>query len=174
MFFYLLLSFCLLILPSCGYKNYTRQEFTSARNISLAIDVPDNKLVFENLSSIVYSSVWSHFRRVGYKLVDKKNCSYYLKILVKKLDSPYKFLSPDLLTYSIKMKVDLLCQLFDNKNILIAKKVFSLSTLIPKSKSYVENSKFSDFEYKRLFNKYAYKIDNYFRPYFLKLRVPAE
>ena len=32
----------------------------------------------------------------------------------------------------------------------------------------VENSKFSDFEYKRLFEQYAPKIDYYFRPFLLK------
>jgi hypothetical protein len=146
----------------------TEELFSASSQVSLSLEMPKNKLVFENLSAMVYDALWKHFKRVGYRLETDKNSSYSLRITIQNVDSAHKFLSPDLLTYAVKRRVDLLCQLFDENNKLQAQKVFLCSILIPRAKDYVENSNFYDFEYKKLFERYAPKIDYYFRPFLLK------
>lgn len=128
----------------------------------LHIEMPDNKIVFENLSPMVYDVLWRHFSRVGFRLCDEKDACYSLKVIVKNVETDYKFLSPDLLTYAIKMKIALLCELHD-KSGGVTKKLFTFRTLIPKAKDYVENSLFTHIEYRRLLEREVYKIDHYFR-----------
>jgi hypothetical protein len=134
----------------------------SKENRSLNIEVPENKIVFENLSPLVYDVLWKHFSRVGFRLCDKKDAWYSLKVTIKNVATDYKFLSPDLLTYAIKMKVDLLCE-WRGKDKKVIRKMFSFRTLVPKAKDYVENSLFIHVEYRRLLEREVYKIDHYFR-----------
>lgn len=170
--YYMFLVFFIsaIFFPSCLYKKFSKEMLAVPSNISLFLEMPQNKLVFENLSAMLYDSLWNHFDRVGYSLkATKKNC-YSLKVTIKDVDSSYKFLSPDLLTYAVKAKVELLCQLFDQQGRLKAEKVFHCSSLVSRAKDYVQNSSFYDFEYKKLFERYASKIDYYFRPILLKDR----
>jgi len=160
--------FVSVLFSSCGYQRCSRDTFLSSGDVLLTIEMPQNKLVFENMSVLVYDSLWSYFDRVGYKLVGTKQASHVLKTTIKDVDSSYKFLSPDLLTYAVKMKVVLFCRLFDTSEKLIAKKEFTFSTLIPKAKEYVVNSKFSEFEYRRLLEQRVCRIDQYFRPFLQK------
>ena len=158
----------LLFLPSCALRHCTNQVVAlSDRKIPLCIEMPENKLVFENLSPIVYDALWNHFDRVGFTLVDGTCDCYVLKVTIKNVDSPYKFLSPDLLSYAVKMKIELLCQLFDKKQTMCAQKLFSFTTLVSKAKDHVVNSSFIDFEYRRLLEREIYKIDHYYRPFLL-------
>jgi len=136
--------------------------------LPLHIEMPQNKLVFENFSALVYDSLWNHFDRVGYHLTKENGSGYTLKITIKDVGSAYKFLSPDLMMYNVRKEVKLLCELFDDHNHLKAKKLFSFSIMIPKSKDYVVNSSFSDFKFRRLFERYAHKVDQYLRPFLRK------
>jgi hypothetical protein len=146
------------------------KKVLSIRNCSipLYIEMPKNKVVFENISSMVYDALWSHFLRVGFLLVGKKNNCYSLKVTVKKVENDYKFLSPDLLSYATKVRIELFCQLLDYKDKTVAEKTFTFGTLVSKAKRHVENATFSDFEYRRLIERDAYKIDQYFRPLLVK------
>ena len=175
--FFLTLFLVACTFSSCVYQT-ARQKSFSSRDISLFLEMPENKVVFENMSSLVYDCLWRHFDRVGYRLVDQSTASHSLHVTIKDVDSSYKFLSPDLLTYAVKMKIVLLCRLYDASEghrpasgrkpalkKIIARKEFTLSTLIPKAKEYVANSKFSEFEYRRLLEQQAYRIDQYFRPF---------
>ena len=168
-----LLLITLLLLPSCAYKRCSQEKFLPTHTAALSIEMPENKLVFENISALVYDSVWSHFDRVGYHLVDTRDARYSLQITVKDVSSVYKFLSPDLLTYAERIKIELFCRVVDEEsqteeNKVVAKKLFLFSALFSKAKDHVENSVFSDFEYRRLFEQQAYKIDHYFRPFLRK------
>jgi len=159
-FFILIFSF---FFPSCSHKKVFRKSCALKRNASVCIEMPENKLVFENVSSIVYDALWNHFDRVGYKLGEKNNSDYFLKTVVKDVGSSYKFLSPDLLTYAVKMRIKLYCELVDKNDKILAKKESCFRTLVSKAKDYVENSKFFDFEYRRLLERQVYKIDKYFK-----------
>jgi len=162
-------SIVLLFFQSCALRHCTNQVVSlSNRKIPLFIEMPENKLVFENLSPIVYDSLWNHFDRVGFTLVDSPRDCYVLKVAIKDVDSPYKFLSPDLLSYAVKMKIELLCQLFNKDQTMCVQKVFSFTTLISKAEDHVVNSSFIDFEYRRLLEREIHKIDHYFRPFLLK------
>lgn len=158
----------ILFFPSCFQKKYSKTVFAEPSQVSLCLEMPQNKLVFENLSAMVYDALWNHFSRVGYRLVSEKEDCYTLKVMISDVDSSHnRFLSPDLLTYAVKVRVELLCQLFDKDNKLKAQKVFFCCSLVPRAKDYVENSNFEDFEYKKLFNRYAPKVDYYFRKFLL-------
>lgn len=154
------------MLPSCLHQSCNKELISlSGKDIPLRIEMPENKLVFENLAPIVYDALWNHFNRVGFRLVDRAGDCYALKVTIKNVDSPYKFLSPDLLSYSVKMKIDLLCRLFDKNEKLCAQKMFSFTTLVSKARDHVMNSSFIDFSYRRLLEREAYKIDQYFRSF---------
>lgn len=158
-------SSVLLVLFSCSSKQYSRQRIESC---NVFIEMPQNKLAFENLSTALYDALWEHFSRVGYQLCCSKGGAYTLRATIKDINSSQnKFLSPDLLTYASRIRVELLCQLLDHDDKIIATKTFICSSLIPKAKDYVANSGFEDFEYKKLFNRYAPKIDYYFRKFLL-------
>lgn len=150
-----------LFLPSCLKRDYSH-DLVNPQDVLLSIEIPKNKLAFENLSSILYDSLWNHFNGVGYQL-SEKNEEFALVVEIKKIDSSYKFLSPDLLTYATKVRVSLFCKLVNKDGDEVAKKNFVYSKLIPRAKDYVENSGFSDFEYKKLFEWCAPKIERYFK-----------
>ena len=83
----------ILFFPACAYKKCSQEKFLPTETASLSIEMPENKLVFENLSALVYDAVWSHFDRVGYHLVDNRDARYSLQITVKDVRSVYNFLS---------------------------------------------------------------------------------
>ena len=101
-------------------------------------------------------------------LVGKSGDCYSIKTSIVKINSFYKFLSPDLLSYAERKKIEMLCCLFGKDGNLLAKKIFVFTILIPKASNYIENSKFSDFTYKKSLQRQVCRIDNYFRPFILK------
>ena len=128
--------------------------------------MPENVLVFENISTIVYKGLWDHFNRAGYNLVDSEKEAFLLKLKIKKLEPVHKFISSEVLMYGLKIKLELFCQLFDNDGKLLAKETFSFFSVISKSKDPIINSSFFEFEYCRLIRRVAPKIEQYFRSYF--------
>ncbi len=156
----------LFFISSCAYKknSFLNKQKSKNSNVSVFIHMPDNFLVFENLSYIAYKAVVNHFRNVGYKVVDSDINSYILKIEIKKLDPLDKIISPDLLLYGSRMELKLLCSAFDKKGKLIKKKRFDFSTLICISKDSKLHSSFLDFEFSKLIkNRAAPNIEQYFR-----------
>lgn len=160
---FFLILFLPFFLSSCS-KNNIKKNHTQNQQ-SIFIEMPQNKLVFENLSSLVYESINSNFLRLGIKLTGDKKNSFYLRTLIENLDTDYKFLSPDLLTYTEKIRIDLNCQLFDSNDKLLNEKKFSFSTFISKPKDYSDNSSFLDFEYRKLLDRDSYRIARYFKKF---------
>lgn len=164
----------ILFLSSCIHRKYSCEiqsvslSSVSLSKVSLFIEMVQNKMVFENLSPIIYDVLWNHFNRVGFLLATHKKESFSLRIIIKSIEPSYKFFSPDVLTYSMKMKIELFCQLFDLNEKLVAQKQFAFATLISKSKEYILNSKFFDFECQKLLERNVHKIDQYFRPFFVE------
>ena len=168
-FFPIIALIILTLLPSCIPTKGSKKVFAmSGERVRLNIRMPKNKVVFENLSPIVYDALWQHFEHVGFSLAERKAGCYSLRVTIKNIDTDYKFLSPDLLSYATKIRIELLCELFDKEDKPCAKKLFVFRTLISKAENCVENSKFADFEYKRLLRREVHKIDQYFRPFIFK------
>lgn len=174
-----ILVILLLVLPSCIPTKNSHKKFSMLQEqIHLCVEIPKNNIVFENISPMLYEVLWKHFSRVGFLLVDKKDVArngvkhdtgcYSLGVEIKNVDTNYKFLSPDLLSYASKVKIELLCKLYNRNNELCAQKLFIFRTLISNAKDFVENSTFTDYEYRRLFERNVHKIDQYFRPLMLK------
>lgn len=125
--------------------------------------MPQNKLVFDNISPLVYQALRNHYARVGYNLISSPTDAYILKTTIKDLKTSSKFLSPDVLTYAVTINLVLFCELFDTEGKSVARRTFPFATLISNPKDFVENSEFSDFEYRRLLERSVFKIDQYFR-----------
>ncbi|MFH1644289.1 MAG: hypothetical protein ABIA74_03875 [bacterium] len=158
----------LLLFSSCAHEPSTRKKSLSKLNsTTVLIDMPKNRLVFENISPIIYKAFYDHFVRVGFNLDEKNNPKFILKIEVKKLDAFGKIISPDILSYGFNLKLELACSLFNENNKLIKEKEFQVSTAVFKPRDPILNSNFYTVSYKKLAYRAAIKVEQYFRKYFL-------
>jgi len=160
------LCFLLVFLASCQpNKKIKKTSFSSENSFSLFIKMPQNNLIFENVSSLAYQVICGHFRNVGYSLVDSKNEGYSLDVKITKLDSINKLISPDVLLFHYSVKLEMFCKLLDYNGNLVAEKSFDSTLFISKPQNFVMNSEFAEFEYQKLFKLVANKIEHYFRPF---------
>lgn len=133
------------------------------KHADLCIEMPENRLVFENVASMLYTALWEQYERLGYRLVTKRSASHVLRVKIKNIVTGHKFLSSDLLTYGIRKRVVLEAVLSAFRDGVLASKIFTFSVFVPKAKDHVLNSSFVDFENKNLFERAAYKVEQYFR-----------
>jgi len=158
-----------LFLSSCVRQSIVRKNsLVELNSTSVFIQMPSNLLVFENISPLVYKIFWDHFDRVGYNLSKMNNTDFVLKIEIKDLGSARKIVSPDILSYGYNVKFELVCSLCDKNDKLLKKETFNFSTVIFKPRNPILSSNFLDFGYKKLIGRAAFKVEQYFRPYFLK------
>ncbi len=160
----LFLACILAAAPSCIYQN----KFESHCNIKnaqipLLIELPRNKNVFENVAPVIYETLCHHFRRIGYRLVNRPEDGYVLRVTIKSLDPTTKFVSPDVLLFHSHIKLELACELFDFNNTLVSKKTFSYTYLISKSRNPILMSDFLNHEYKVMITRVAPTIEHFFR-----------
>lgn len=163
----------LIVLALCGNSCTHRTSVISRTNITkskipLYIQLPENKYVFDNITPLVYETITHRFRRIGYYLVNDRNDGYLLKITIKSLDPQTKFVSPDVLLFHLRMRLVLLCELFDFNNKLVNAKQFEGSTLISKPIDPILKSDFFYFEYKKILERMAPIIEHHFRPILTK------
>ena len=169
---YILYSIILFILPSCGYQKLTRSQVINNIHDSIFIPMPKNALVFDNISSVFYQALFLAYKRLGYELETEPGDSFVLKTKINSLEPVEKFISQDLLLYNVRIGVVISCRLFDKNNRFIAEKVFESSRLVSYSIDPIHNSKFLEFEYKRLMDRISIKIERYFRGYLLSPNSP--
>ena len=164
------LFFILALTSSCAYRK-SLITHTNIKNckIPLFIQLPENKFVFDNLAPLVYETMIQRFARVGYYLVNERKNGYLLKISIKSLDPQTKFVSPDVLLFHVRMKIVLLCELFNFNNTLITTKTFHGTTLISKPIDPILKSDFFYFEYKKILSqsKNYYFMISFFSGFFL-------
>lgn len=169
---FLELSFFLLLsslIPCCQLKQGITQHLAlKNQEVPVFLEIPKNTMVFENLSPLVYDVMHAHLKRIGYKLVDSKNDGYTLQITIKDLSPSYKYVSPDVLLFHATIRLELSCNLLNYGQKSVIQKKFTFSTLLSKPQNPIINSDFSDFEYTKLLEKAAPKIEQFFRPYLLK------
>lgn len=153
------------LFTSCIYKNSSYNYV--ARNIQtpIFIYIPENITVFENVSPIIYKSIWNYYNNLGYNLINTKENAYTLKIKIKRLEPSTKFISSDVILYSMQIKIELECAVFDKEQKLIAEKNFSFSTLISKPQNTILNPGVLEYEYNKLMQRACPKIEQYFRKY---------
>ena len=159
----LITLFGVIAFSSCLKKQDSYVSSTIPKHSKIFIKMPRNTQVFENVAPIVYNALWDQFDRVGFEVVDTSQNCFSLQVDIKKIEPTYKFFSPDLLTYSFKLEMELQCTLFDSAKKMHAQKTFCFSTIIPNPKGSVLISAFLDFEYKRLLRIHVSKIYYHFR-----------
>lgn len=167
-FLYLII---VLILPSCGYQKFSKNQVMKKIYDPIFISMPKNPLVFDNISSIFYKTLFLAYKKLGYNLSDSILGSFVLKTKIKSLDPVEKFVSPDLLLYNERIGLIVHCKILDVNKKLIAEKSFEYSRLISYPKDPIQNSKFLDFEYKKLMDRIAIRIERYFRAYLISNSV---
>jgi len=142
-----------------------RVQSSSVCSSEIYIEMPQNAQVFENISPILYDALITHFERVGFNVVDSSGNCPVLRTLIKKVEPEYKFFSPDLLTYAIKMGIYLECSIIKEDGTVypVKPKAFHFFTLVSKPKKMIFLSAFLDFEWRRLFERSVPQIDYFFR-----------
>jgi len=168
-FLFIGMTFLALCVNSCIHRTslITHTNIKNC-NIPLYIQLPENKHVFDAITPLVYETITHRFRRIGYYLVNNRNDGYLLKITIKSLYPQTKFVSPDILLFHVRMRLVLLCELFDFNNEAIGSKTFEGSTLISKSIDPILRSDFFYFEYKKILERMAPIIEHHFRPILTK------
>lgn len=161
--------FILLFFFSCAHEKSIRNKSLAVlKHTSVSIEMPKNILVFENISPIIYDAFCYHFINVGYNLNEQINPGFILKTEIKKLDEFGKLISPDVLSYGFNIRLELLCSLFDGNNKLLKEKTFKVSTAVFKPANPILSSNFYTKGYEKLARRAVVKVEQYFRPYFLK------
>lgn len=164
----LLTIIVLLFWSSCAFRKPLISDFAIKNaNIPLFIQMPTNVVVFDHLSPLVYQALHRHFMRIGYVLVDQPDHGYVLHIDIKRLDQTNKLISPDIVLLHYTLRLELACTLFNFNHNVVAQNKFFFSSLISKPRNPILNSDFLDFEYKRLLERAAPKIEYYFRSYLI-------
>lgn len=160
-----IIFFCLLLITqSCAYQKKLESHCNiKEAQIPLLIELPRNTTVFENLSPVVYESLCHHFRRMGYRLVNRPEDGYVLRVSIKSLKPTTKFVSPDVLLFHSHIKLELECILYDFNKVLVAQKTFSYTYLISKSSNPILMSDFLNHEYKGMITRVAPTIEHFFR-----------
>ncbi len=158
----------LIFVNSCAYKNFSHNIVAQKVKTPVFIQMPENSLVFQNVSNLVYKSIYNYFARVGYRHSNSTKNAFVFKVKIKRLEPVQKFISPDLLLYDQNITLELDCSLFDVNNKLLASKSFSFFTLLSKPKNPILNSGFLDYEYTNLLRRSVPKVEQYFRKYFIK------
>lgn len=163
----------LMLVGLCANSCSRRTSLSTHANIvkskiPLYIQLPENKYVFDNITPLVYETITHRFRHIGYYLVNNQNNGYVLRITIKSLDPQTKFVSPDVLLFHVRMRLVMLCELFDFNNELVNAKTFEGSTLISKPIDPILKSDFFYFEYKKILDRMAPIIEHHFRPILIK------
>ncbi|MFH0898698.1 MAG: hypothetical protein V1855_03910 [bacterium] len=170
----LLLSIFLVLLPSCVYqKKYFSTIVKTEEYEPIFVSMPQSGIVFENIASIVYRTIYDHFSRVGYSLATQSLQGYELRSVIKKLEPYQKYVSPDVLLFHTEVKLEILCQLYDYAQRLVAEKTFYFFTLISRPRTPILTSSFLRFEFEKLMKRSVPRIEQYFRP-FLKRKSQEE
>jgi len=157
----------LLLCSNCSHKKISIKSF-SGKDIPLCIAMPNNPIVFENWAPLVYDALYDHCQRLGYNLVDKQSQGYTLAITIKNMTTPIKLVSPDIVLLHYRIKLDLEAQLLDFNQHVVAKKLFVFTRVLSESQDPTLDTAFTDYEYRRLLEHAAPKIERYFRPYLSK------
>jgi len=149
--------FSLFLLTSCG-RHYSFSQATYEIRPLLFIAMPQNVLVHENISPLFYTALRNHFHRLHYRLVPEPEEAFVLETKVLELSSSQKFISPDVVLYGYRLRIVVECSLVDPSGKIIARRPFTLSSLMSTSKNPILDDHFVDFELCGLLKRVAAKV----------------
>ncbi|MBD3231076.1 hypothetical protein GF322_00245 [Candidatus Dependentiae bacterium] len=163
-YFFVNIFLCLLFFFSCSYQKI-ENTYNKNNKVKMFIAMPENTLVFDNVSPILYKKLCSYFSGVGYKLTNGIKDSFFLYTKIINVDKSQKFVSPDILLYDLRIKLELQCKLFDKNKNKIAEKTFYSYSLISKPSNPIFSSKFFELTYEDISKKIVPKVEQYFRKF---------
>ena len=165
---YIFFSFLFSILtlaPSCSKISISLISYNDPLK-KVFIRIPKSNFVFDNIAPLLHRELTKHYRRVGYTLMNNPYCGYELVITIISLTPQTKFVSPDVLLFHSTVQLVLDCTLYDSNGKEQARKTFSYSSLINKSRNSILRSSFLMYEYQKLLQRSVSNIEHYFRPFF--------
>lgn len=165
-YFLFLLLFCVFLsTPSCSKITLSLASYKdSSKKIFIA--TPKSNFVFDNIAPLVHKELTKQYRRIGYTLVKAQSEGFELVVKIISLTPKTKFISPNILLLHVMLELVIECTLFDNTGKELAQKSFSSSSLINKPRNSILRSSFLAYEYQKLIQRSAHKIEHYFRPFF--------
>jgi hypothetical protein len=113
----------MLLFPGCAMQYSRRSNQKAHQKIPIVITMPGNVLVHQNIAPFAYQALTDHFRRANYRLVKDDCQAYTLRSKITKLETPCKFISPDVVLYGYYLKVKMVCWLLNTAKKIVAKKV---------------------------------------------------
>ena len=166
---FILPLFLLMLSTACiPKKNVVSDASVRKAQIPIFIEMPRNVLAFDNITPILYQSLHQHFLRVGYVVTDKQSDGYTLRSNITKFESINKLVSPEVVLAHYTLSLDLEVTLLNFNQKPVIQKVFHLSSLISRPRNPILKSDFVEYEYTRLCNRSAPRIEHFFRPHVLK------
>ena len=132
-------------------------------SLPLYIAMPENNLVFENLSPLAYQAFWDHFQQRGYQMRTSPHNAYELRTKITNRNDEAKLLSLDILTYGYRIRLDLEVELRAASGELLGDEVLiSFEWVLPPADP-VLNRRYLYEHYKRLFIRIAPRIEHLIR-----------
>ncbi len=161
---YLLLAASISCLVSCSKNEHKR--YSKPRDITLHIEMPRSVNVFEHVEPIFYDALWNHFQRAGFNLKSSSRDAFRLTSVIRRFDTGEKLVSPDVLPYNFKIRIDVECTLYDPQEKELVRKVFMFDSWASRPADVRFTSHFNYAEFKRVFERFVPRIDHYFKKYF--------
>jgi len=150
---------------ACSKKDFPRKKHIRPRDIAVQIEMPKSVDVFEHVEPLLYNALWNHFRRAGFDVTSSKN-AFKIRSVIRKFDTGEKLVSPDVLPYNFKIRVDVECTLYDSNDKEVVRKLFMFDSWASRPRDVRFTSHFNYEEFKRVFERFVPRIDHYFRNYF--------
>ena len=132
----------------------------------ICIEMPQNAVVFEHLAPMVYEELWDHYYRAGYTMNESGFGVFTLRTKIRLADEIAKLVSPDVLTYGFKARLELWCQLRDGDDRPVAERVFKMYQWVHKPKDPIMNALYYKAQLRGLLRRASAKIDYHFRRFF--------
>lgn len=164
----LYLSILFIFISGCAKNTDRLREEKFIPTEALFIEMPRNTLVYDNLSPIVYESLWNHFKRVDYKLQTHAEGAYRLSTKIKDLKEADRLVSPDIMTYGFRAILTMECTLCDKEGKKIDSKTFIFTKWTFKSNNPSLHQLYLNTQYQEMLDRAVIKIDHYFRKFFIK------
>jgi hypothetical protein len=161
----LILSCLLTCFSGCFYKQEsTSYSVCELKDSSLYIQMPKNIKVFKNIGPMVYDEFWEHFQRVGYNLKTGSSARYALHLIVRKLEIPMRFVSPDIVPYMNHARVEILVELVDTRmGARLMSRPFQASRWVSRPSDPVFEDAYFDHEFRKLLYMMIPRIEHQVR-----------
>ena len=158
------LSIALLLFSSCAARRLQFGRNLKSVNIPLFIEMPQNVVVFDDLSGFLYEALWSRCKSVGYPLkLYNQQGSFRLVTKIVDMDRESQLLSFDVVVHGFRVRLTVYCELYTSDGTLIDSTTFRFYDWFSRSKSPLLYGYYYREQYRALFSRWVGQIDYFIR-----------